>query len=128
MKINQQIVGRPDNSGQAAKWTNDLSKFKLNRFCVQLKDFWIENIRVVFLSKIKEGRLLFWKEKQHVYFQCKSGESLFWFPATSALVERLFSKIGYILRPHHRCMQDDMEENLFYAKENINFLIDKKIF
>ena len=25
-------------------------------------------------------------------------------------------------------MQDDLSENLFYAKENISFLIDKKFF
>ena len=33
-----------------------------------------------------------------------------------------FSKTGFILRPHRRCMQDDLAENLFYCKENINFL------
>ena len=43
-------------------------------------------------------------------------------------MERFFSKNGFILRPHRRCMQDDLAENLFYAKENINFLIDNKIF
>ena len=72
--------------------------------------------------------LLFWKEKQHVYFQFKSDESLFWFPVTSALVERFFSKTGFILRPHRRCMQDELEENLFYARENIDFLIDNNFF
>ena len=71
----------------------------MNRFCVAL--------------------FYFGKKKQHVYFQFKSGESLFWFPVTSALVERLFSKTGFILRPHRRCMQDDLAENLFYAKEKI---------
>ena len=40
---------------------------------------------------------------------------------TSALVERFFSKTGFILRPHRSCMQDDLAENLFYAKENIKF-------
>ena len=49
--IHQKINERPDNSGQAAKLTNDLRKFKLNRFCVQHKDFWIENIRGVFFPK-----------------------------------------------------------------------------
>ena len=102
-QIYQKILERPDNSGQAAKLTNDLSIIKCNKFCVD--------------------PLLFWKEKQYVYFQFKSGESLFWFPVTSALVERLFSKTGFILRPHRRCMQDDLAENSFYVKENINFLI-----
>ena len=53
-------------------------------------------------------------------------KAYFGIPVTSALVERFFSKTGFILRPHRRCMQVDLEENLFYTKENINFLIDKK--
>ena len=55
-------------------------------------------------------------------------KAYFGIPVTSALVERFFSKTGYFLRPHRLCMQDDLAENLFYAKENINFLIDNKIF
>ena len=65
ININQQIAGRPDNSGQATKLTNGLSEFICNIFCVD--------------------PLLFWKEKQHVYFQFKSGESLFWYPGNQCL-------------------------------------------
>ena len=67
--------------------------------------------------------LLFWKEKQHIYFHLsKVARAYFGIPVTSAFVERFFSKIGYILRPHRRCMLDDLAENLFYCKENMNFL------
>ena len=67
--------------------------------------------------------LLFWKEKQHIYFHlAKVARAYFGIPVTSAFVERFFSKIGYILRPHRRCMLDDLAENLFYCKENMNFL------
>ena len=53
--------------------------------------------------------LLFWKEKQHVYFQLsKVAKAYFGIPVTSALVERFFSKTGFILRPHRRYMQDDL--------------------
>ena len=63
--------------------------------------------------------LLFWKEKQHVFNYQKWRKLIL---VTSALVERFFSKTGFILRPHRSCMQADLAENSFYAKENINFL------
>jgi hypothetical protein len=59
----------------------------------------------------------YFEKKPHVYFQFKSGESLFGIPVTSALVERFFSKTSFILRPHCRCMQDDLTENLFMSKK-----------
>ena len=46
-------------------------------------------------------------------------KAYFGIPVTSALVERFLSKTGFILRPHRRCMQDDLAENLFHAKGNI---------
>ena len=33
-----------------------------------------------------------------------------------------FSKTGFIMRPHRGCMGDDLAENLFDCKENLNFL------
>ncbi len=48
-------------------------------------------------------------------------KAYFGIPVTSALVEIFFSKTGFILRPYHRFMQDDLVETLFYAKENIIF-------
>ena len=90
--MEDQIIAR-----LAAKLTNDLSKFKCNIFYVD--------------------PLLFWKRKQHVYFQLsKVAKAYFGIPVTSALVERFFSKNVFILRPHRLCMQDDLAENLFYAK------------
>jgi hypothetical protein len=53
-----------------------------------------------------------------VYFQlAKVAKAYFGIPVNSALVERIFSKIGFILTPHRRCMQDDLVENLFHAME-----------
>ena len=76
-----------------------------------------------FFSAKNVDPLSFWKEKQMAYFQLsKICKAYFGIPITSAFVERFFSKTGFILRPHRRCMQDDLAENLFYCKENINFL------
>ena len=53
---------------------------------------------------------------------------LFWqklflgIPVTSGYIESFFSKTGFIMRPHRRCMGDDFAENLFYCKENLNLL------
>ena len=70
----------------------------------------------------------FGKKNNTFIFNSKVSKAYFGISVTSVLVERFFSKTGFILRPHRRCMQDDLAENLFYAKENINFLIDKKFF
>ena len=43
-------------------------------------------------------------------------------PATSAFVERFFSKTGYIMRPHRRSMADKLAEDLFFCKENLSFV------
>ena len=43
-------------------------------------------------------------------------------PATSAFVERFFSKTGYIMRPHRRTMGDKIAEDLFFCKENLRFV------
>ena len=71
----------------------------------------------------------YFEKKNNTYiFNSKVAKAYYGIPVTSVWVERFFSKNGFILRPHRRCMQDDLAENLFYAKENINFLIDNKIF
>ena len=33
-----------------------------------------------------------------------------------------FNKTGFIMRTHRGCMGDDLAENLFDCKENLNFL------
>ena len=38
------------------------------------------------------------------------------------LLKRFFSKTGFIIRPHRRCIGDDLAENLFFCKANLNFL------
>ena len=35
---------------------------------------------------------------------------------------KFFSKTGFIKRPHRRLIGDDLAENLFFCKENLNFL------
>ena len=36
-------------------------------------------------------------------------------PVTSGYIRWFFSKTGSIIRPNHRCMGDDLAENLFYS-------------
>ena len=43
-------------------------------------------------------------------------------PATSAAVERFFSKTGFIMRPHRRRLGDTISEQLFYLKANWELL------
>lgn len=45
-------------------------------------------------------------------------------PATSASVERFFSKTGFILRPHRRRIDDDLAEKLFFLKAIARFKIN----
>ena len=45
-------------------------------------------------------------------------------PATSAFVERFFSKTGYIMRPHRRTMGDKIAEDLFFVKKILDLFED----
>ena len=67
--------------------------------------------------------LLFWKAQEDTFIQMsRVARALFGIPVTSAYVERFFSKTGFIMRPHRRCIGDDLAENLVFCKENLNFL------
>ena len=61
--------------------------------------------------------LEFWKthEKDLPYLS-KQAKILLSIPATSASVERFFSKTGYIMRPHRRRLSDMLAEKLFFFK------------
>ena len=68
-------------------------------------------------------QLIFWKENEKKFLQLsRVAKAFLGIPVTSAYVERFFSKTFYIMRPHRRCMQDEFAENLFFCKENLNFL------
>jgi len=43
-------------------------------------------------------------------------------PATSAYIERFFSKTGYMIRPHWCTLAYQIAEDLFFSKENIRFV------
>jgi hypothetical protein len=43
-------------------------------------------------------------------------------PATSAAVERFFSKTSFILRKHRRSMSEKLAEQLFFLKENYQLI------
>jgi hypothetical protein len=68
----------------------------------------------------------FLKEKQHVYFQLsKMSKACFVIPVTNALDEYFFNKPGFILRLYLLSLYAiHLPVNLFYAKQNINFLIE----
>ncbi len=44
-------------------------------------------------------------------------------PITSDFIERSFSKTCFIMRPHRRCMGDDLAEILFYCCMTLEKLI-----
>jgi hypothetical protein len=46
----------------------------------------------------------------------KKSKKILAIPATSAAVERFFSKTGYIIRPYRRRMIDRTSEKLFFLK------------
>ena len=61
----------------------------------------------------------FWRENCMKYPNlAKKAKKILAIPATSAAVERFFSKTGYIIRPHRRRMIDRTSENLFFLKGN----------
>jgi hypothetical protein len=61
----------------------------------------------------------FWKKYQvELPHLSKLAKSLLGIPASSAAVERFFSKTGFIMRPHRRCMSDRLAEQLFFVKGN----------
>ena len=66
--------------------------------------------------------LLFWKKNEEAFLSLS--KALLGIPATSAFVERFFTKTGYIMRPHRRLMADKLAEDLFFCKENLS-LVDR---
>lgn len=68
--------------------------------------------------------LQFWKENEkHFPNLAKKARKLLAIPATSAAVERFFSKTGFILRPHRRRMSDTVAEQIFFRKGNSHLFI-----
>ena len=83
----------------------------------------INDQRKVKLASVYVDPLLFWKINESKFLQLsRVARSLFGIPVTSVYAERNFSKLGFIVRPHRRCLADDLAENLFFCKENLNFL------
>ena len=72
-------------------------------------------------SSVYVDPLLFWKNNETTFLSSVS-RPLLGIPATSAFVERFFSKTGYIMRPHRRTMGDKIAEDLFFCKENLRFV------
>ena len=67
--------------------------------------------------------LLFWKGIEPEFSSiAKLAKKLFAVPATSAMVERFFSKTGFIMRQHRRSMSSVLAEKLFFIKENKHLL------
>ena len=54
----------------------------------------------------------------------RDGRKIIKYSRTTLVVTLIdfFSKTGFIMRPHRGCMGDDLAENLFDCKENLNFL------
>jgi hypothetical protein len=71
----------------------------------------------------KVDPLQFWKEHS-LEFRAQNVMVLKYFgiPATSATVERLFSKTSFILRKHRRSMSEKLAKQLFFLKENYFFI------
>ena len=62
---------------------------------------------------------MFWKtHEQDLKFLSRKAKFLLAIPATSASVERFFSKTGYIMRPNRRRLSDQIAEKLFFLKGN----------
>ncbi len=62
----------------------------------------------------------FGKKNNTYILNSKVAKAYFGIPVTSALVEQFFSKTGVstgLVRPHRRCKQDDLAENLFMPKK-----------
>ncbi|RMZ99734.1 Zinc finger BED domain-containing [Brachionus plicatilis] len=61
-----------------------------------------------------------WWQRKEASFPslAKIAKKILGIPATTASVERFFSKTGYILRQHRLKMADTLAENLFYLKKN----------
>ena len=100
----------------------------LNNFLEVQKQARLEAKRINDSLKLKNkpiyvDPLLFWKNNEIKFIQLsRLAKAFLGIPVTSAYIERFFSKTGFIMRPHRRCMGDDLAEDLFYCKENLNFL------
>ena len=66
-------------------------------------------------SSVYADPLLFWKNNETTFLSLsRVSRTLLGIPATSAFVERFFSKTGYIMRPHRRTLGDKIAEDLFF--------------
>ncbi|RNA15573.1 zinc finger BED domain-containing 1-like [Brachionus plicatilis] len=74
-------------------------------------------------NKLRYDPLRWWKDNQ-TYFPTISRltEKILGVTATSASIERLLSKTGFILRQHTWQMTNTLAENLFFLKENETLL------
>jgi hypothetical protein len=73
--------------------------------CIDVCQFWKE------LSRQKEFRKLSFLARK-----------LLGIPASSASVERVFSKTGLIMRPHRNRLEDELAQDIFFLKSNQKLL------
>jgi hypothetical protein len=103
----------------------------IDKYLAVANEFYHQHMRTEDSStKVKPfvDAILFWR-KYHNDFPVlgKIAKKLLAIPATSAAVERFFSKTGYIMRPHRRCLKDDLATKLFIIKANGRLLdLDKE--
>jgi hypothetical protein len=63
--------------------------------------------------------LKFWKQNKEKFPALADlARTILGIPATSAMIEREFSKTGYIIRPHRRRLNCKLSELLFFLKCN----------
>ena len=107
----------------------DLINNEISSYIEKAKQFKIAHAEEAKLQNAKYSKkesiisyadtLLFWKTHENEFkFLAKKAKFLLSIPATSASVERFFSKTGYIMRPHRRRLNDDLAEKLFFLKGN----------
>ena len=72
--------------------------------------------------------LLFWKNNEIKFIQLsRLAKAFLGIPVTSAYIERFFSKTGFIMRPHRRCMGDDLPEFILLQRK-LELSLEKLIF
>ncbi len=124
--------------GNETENEGDLIIKEINLYIEKAKQFRQAHVDKIKLDqkekKVKDGiyayadTLLFWKtHEQEFNFLSKKAKFILAIPATSASVERFFSKTGYIMRPHRRRLSDKMAHYLFFLKGNAHIQIKKKI-
>lgn len=115
----------------------DMCAFKwsiIDRYLTLATDFYQVNIKKLEKKSNSTHKvvpfvdtLLFWKQHgNELGTIAKVALKVLAVPATSAAVERFFSKTGYIMRQHRRRLKDDLATKLFIIKANGRLLdLDK---